>query len=447
MNKRTISLRMAAALLVLLVVAATASAQTSRTWDGSSSTAWNVAANWTPSGVPATIDHVAIPNTTNKPVLSANVTVANFSITGGELDLDGHTMTVNGTMSMTGGTVKDGLMQKTSSGALTITGVTVNCALDVASNTISINTSRFKQQVHITKNGGSSSNSMNGNVWEASTWMNNAYVDGSLLVGSTSPDTFLLDLHLTNAGKGITLGNTTGSNAAVIAGNGLQQLTVVNTSGAGVSCRRLTINKPTGYVQLTGDLVIANYLNLTKGIVEVASGGLVTVNSAATVSSTSNISHINGPVLKKGNQAFTFPVGRNGAYRPITITAPTTSTHSFRAEYFESNSNALYSHASKDASLNHLNKNEYWTLTRVAGTSTPKVTLSWDTLTSCIMSTPLSAIHVAGWNGTTWKDLGNGATTGNIHKGTIQTTNAVATFNAFILEHDSGMGCRDFDLT
>lgn len=55
------------------------------------------------------------------------------------------------------------------------------------------------------------------------------------------------------------------------------------------------------------------------------------------------------------------------------------------------------------------------------------------------MSTPISAIHVASWNGSTWKDLGNGATTGNIHKGTVQTTAAVTSFNMFTLEHDNAM--------
>jgi hypothetical protein len=432
-------------LLLLTVLCGTAAfAQTSRTWTGTTSTAWGTASNWSPSGVPATIDHVTIPSTTNKPKLSTNVTVANFSITGGELDLDGDTLTVNGTLGMTGGTVKNGLVKKTSTAAITITGRTLNCELDIAGESLTINTNRFKQRVKISKTGGVSQ-TMNGNVWEADMRVINTATDANLTLGSTAADTALAHVHLTSSGKGILLGATSGSGNFIVAGNGLQQFVKDGTTV--LNGRKVTINKPTGLVLLSGELTITNFLNLTKGIVQCASGAQVTMNSGATASGTSNLSYIEGPVLKKGNQAFTFPVGRNGAYRPISITAPASSTHSFKAEYFESNSHALYSHASKDASLNHLSKNEYWTLTRVVGTSTPKVTLSWDTLTSCIMNTPLSAIHVAGWNGTTWKDLGNGATTGNIHKGTIQTTNAVATFNAFILEHDSGMACRSFGLT
>ncbi len=426
----------------------TAFAQTSRTWTGATSTAWNTASNWSPSGVPATIDHVAIPNTTNKPVLSGNVTIANFSITGGQLDLNGDTLTVNGTLSMTGGLVQDGLVKKTSTSAITITGVTVECELQLHGQVIGISGSRFKEQAHITKTGGANSVFGN-NIWEAATWIRNEAPGNSITLGYPQPDTFLLDLHLSNPGRGFDLGSTGGSGAVVLAGSGLQQFSI--SAEGSVSGRTVTVNKPSGAVHLSGTLTIISLLNLTKGVVRCESGAQVTIINGATASGTSHLSHIEGPVLKKGNQAFTFPVGRNGHYRPISITAPASSTHSFKAEYFESDSDPVYSHASKDASLNYLSKNEYWTLTRVVGVSTPKVTLSWDTLTSCIMNTPLSAIHVASWNGSQWKDLGNGATTGNIHKGTVQTTNSVATFNAFILEHDDAMSlCGrkvDFDWT
>ena len=46
-----------------------------KTWDGSSSTNWNTAANWTPSGVPTASDDVVIPNsngTNANPIISNN---------------------------------------------------------------------------------------------------------------------------------------------------------------------------------------------------------------------------------------------------------------------------------------------------------------------------------------------------------------------------------------
>jgi hypothetical protein len=417
-------------------------AQTTRTWDGSSSSAWTTAANWTPSGVPAAIDHVVITSAGNSPVLAANATVTNFSQTSGTLDLGGKQLTVTGTMSATAGTMQNGLVKKTSTSALTITSVTVNCVLDLTAHTITVNSSRFKQQVTLNKTGGTST-TMSGNVWEAPVYISHTAPDATLTLGGTAADTVLSDMYIYGAGKGILLGSSSGSGNMIFARTNPQLLTITGT----VTGKRVTVNKPSGNVELSGTLVIGNYLNLTKGIVRVKAGGLVYVYSGATVSSTSNLSYIDGPVEKAGNQAFTFPVGKNGVYRPISITAPSSSSHRFKAEYFESNSNNIHSHSSKDGSLNYVSTNEYWTLERTNGTSTPKVTLSWDTLTSCGMTGALSTIHVAGWDGSQWKDLGNGATTGNINKGTVQTTSAVTSFSMFTLESDNVMGCFDIDLT
>ena len=40
-----------------------------KVWDGSTSTDWNVASNWTPAGVPVSTDCVVIPDTANDPII------------------------------------------------------------------------------------------------------------------------------------------------------------------------------------------------------------------------------------------------------------------------------------------------------------------------------------------------------------------------------------------
>lgn len=42
------------------------------TWTGATSNDWGIAANWSPAGLPSTSTNVIIPNTTNKPVVSAS---------------------------------------------------------------------------------------------------------------------------------------------------------------------------------------------------------------------------------------------------------------------------------------------------------------------------------------------------------------------------------------
>lgn len=54
----------------------TATVTVDKTWNGSISTAWNTAGNWTPSGVPTASHAVTIPNTVTKPIVSTTNAVA-----------------------------------------------------------------------------------------------------------------------------------------------------------------------------------------------------------------------------------------------------------------------------------------------------------------------------------------------------------------------------------
>ncbi|MCE2833535.1 MAG: GEVED domain-containing protein [Chitinophagaceae bacterium] len=73
------------------------------TWTGATSTAWNVAGNWSPAAVPSGGDHVVIPNVANDPVLAVNTTVGNLTLgTGALLTLNGYALTVTGNLSGTG---------------------------------------------------------------------------------------------------------------------------------------------------------------------------------------------------------------------------------------------------------------------------------------------------------------------------------------------------------
>ncbi|WDF59562.1 T9SS sorting signal type C domain-containing protein [Flavobacterium sp. KACC 22758] len=45
-----------------------------KVWNGNTNTDWNIASNWTPSGVPTASDCVVIPNTTNKPIINGTNT-------------------------------------------------------------------------------------------------------------------------------------------------------------------------------------------------------------------------------------------------------------------------------------------------------------------------------------------------------------------------------------
>ncbi|WP_255157060.1 T9SS type A sorting domain-containing protein [Ferruginibacter sp. HRS2-29] len=83
-----------------------------QTWTGSISTAWNVADNWSPSGIPAATANVTIPGSlTNYPRLNAAVTVNTLTMqAGSKLDVNGFPFsieTVNGYTSVVGATISN----------------------------------------------------------------------------------------------------------------------------------------------------------------------------------------------------------------------------------------------------------------------------------------------------------------------------------------------------
>ena len=84
--------------VVLTVVAAAI------TWDGSSSTDWNTAANWSNNAVPTATDDVVIPNLGNDPVISGAFTINNIDLQSGTplTVASGGSLTLDGTLSNAG---------------------------------------------------------------------------------------------------------------------------------------------------------------------------------------------------------------------------------------------------------------------------------------------------------------------------------------------------------
>src|SRR5688572_7698144 len=91
----------------------------------------------------------------------------------------------------------------------------------------------------------------------------------------------------------------------------------------------------------------------------------------------SNSSFVEGKVYKTGDDAFTFPVGKGGFYAPVAISNPLNVTDQYFAEYFLADPSQLFGATAAD-SLVQISGSEYWDLSRTAGNSEVKVTLSYD---------------------------------------------------------------------
>jgi hypothetical protein len=143
---------------------------------------------------------------------------------------------------------------------------------------------------------------------------------------------------------------------------------------------------------------------------------------------------------KLGHDAFIFPVGKSGFYAPIEISAPTSATITFTAEYFPTSANdAGYSFASKDAAINNLSTREYWILNRGgSGTGNVFVTMDWSNPRSGRVNQPTS-LKVCRWNGTSWADHGNGGTTtDNNFTDTLVSASTITSFSPFAFGSGNG---------
>jgi hypothetical protein len=79
--------------------------------------------------------------------------------------------------------------------------------------------------------------------------------------------------------------------------------------------------------------------------------------------------------------------------------------------------------------LEKVSQKEYWDLDRAGSSSSVNVTLYWEDGTYSGIQT-LADLRVAHYDGSTWENKGNDATTGNASSGTI-TVNNVSTFSPF----------------
>ncbi|HLF47718.1 MAG TPA: T9SS type A sorting domain-containing protein [Chitinophagaceae bacterium] len=209
----------------------------------------------------------------------------------------------------------------------------------------------------------------------------------------------------------------------------------IQSEGGGLpsTVKKMTINNNAGII-LSKAVTVTESLTLTNGILTTSNSNLLIIDNNATVSGVSNNSYVNGPVRKTGNGSFTFPIGKDGVFSPISISAPANATDVFTAEYIRASATSLGNIIAPG--LHNVSNCEYWQLDRNAGTSNVNITVSWSSSSPCNVAsyiTDLNSLTIAHFNGSSWDSHGNdGGTTGTLSDGTI-TWNNVSAFSPFSL--------------
>lgn len=238
-------------------------------------------------------------------------------------------------------------------------------------------------------------------------------------------DTLRVSGHFTNNGT-YNLGN----NVLIINGNGIQ-----NWSGTSVTTlSNLCIKSPqnqSNTLKLFSNLTISSSLNLVNGYIESNSISTLNVSDNAVANVGSSNSFVIGMMRKIGNDSFVFPIGKNGKWAPLGISAPTSITSQYTADYVPAsytNLTPIQTPASQVSTL------EYWELNKSTPSDAVQVTLYWENaLESGI--TDCNALAMANWNGNAWNYAigtatgnctGNGA--GNFTTTSAQAENGIYTF-------------------
>lgn len=197
----------------------------------------------------------------------------------------------------------------------------------------------------------------------------------------------------------------------------------VNNSGAGISLA--------GPSTISGDLVLDN------GMIHTQMNDLLTLLDNATATSGSPVSFVEGPFRKIGNDAFVFPIGKNGRWSRTGISAMNDQNTEFTAEYFDvgyPNTNSI------STALSSVSGVEHWSLTRSGSTEGTQVKLFWEDASISGIS-DCSTLTLARWNGTSWDaetSTISGSCTGT-DPGSVESDAVLTNFNTFTFGTVTGM--------
>jgi hypothetical protein len=231
-------------------------------WTGTSSTNWATSTNWNPNGVPTTNDTVTIITQTNQPLLAANTTVMNFTMTSGTLNCNGYTFIVSATSSFNGGTINNGTVTCSGTSTLTFAGTTFGAVVNATGNSLLLNGSRFNSTFTAVKKGTANNNGNGGNYFSGAVTITDSSSGNLVLSNTSAPDTFNSTLTLAARSTGSIYiahqgtGNLFNGNVTFSTGN-----IYSNTYGTATYNGNITVNSTSSNIYFgnsTGSATLSN---------------------------------------------------------------------------------------------------------------------------------------------------------------------------------------------
>jgi hypothetical protein len=207
-----------------------------------------------------------------------------------------------------------------------------------------------------------------------------------------------------------------GRGQLVLSGNG-DQLGIGD--GNAVSVNEFEINKPAGDFFTEFSLNVNREARFIAGIYEIddlaSNPADVEFSTSATAVGMSNLSFVDGPVVKFGSADFDFPIGDTHAegssfYQPLVMFG-LTGTSGFSARYYaEEHPNAGLYYDGESNNINdfqEIGNCDYWRFEQISGTSDPifGVRFTNSDPDYCNVVGAPEFIRISRWNGFSWDEI------------------------------------------
>lgn len=180
---------------------------------------------------------------------------------------------------------------------------------------------------------------------------------------------------------------------------------------------QLIMDKPNSILDLQSNVLISKKMTFASGFVTTSSDAYLGFLDNATYENVDATRFVAGRVYKAGDDAFVFPIGKlfgnTKLYRPLTISAPVSSSSHYVAEYFDTNAGNQYSFSQRASDIALLdgepviNPCFYWSL--LSSASSPvRVGVDWQNAV-CPDFFASSSTKILAWDSNQWVSKGQSA--------------------------------------
>lgn len=178
---------------------------------------------------------------------------------------------------------------------------------------------------------------------------------------------------------------------------------IVFGSNAILTSNMEVVNSASGadQVRLYGDLHVNEEGVFNLGVINNRDfGGTLMFNSGSVATDFSDVSYVDGTVVKVGDDAFEYPIGdQTVGLRPAAISASFDVTNRVHSTYVYSNPDQIHSFENKEATIEVIDNAEYWEFIRDAGGGSVLISLTWkDGVSPQELTDNVENLHIVKWD-------------------------------------------------